>query len=262
MTSRPHFDDLNRRYSETDWVSEFQRLWAIFNHWLVLHVEKTQDRECIESLKTREEISTWITRIIRESQTKRTQRIADGVIGSILKFRENNSISRMFRDVSASSVIEPRLNYPWRPGVEKRIRKITSIAISEDMFVKAYRVHGVFLQDNMDFDLTLHQTLELVGVFGTGCCFYRNIPPSTGNKSKARELVNAFRAIPKLADFVSMIDSVETSSIVNDTIETLYNVRNTAMHGSLDFLDQQDNQAAHSACDVLNSLIQDIRDNW
>jgi hypothetical protein len=40
MTSRPHFDDLNRRYSETDWVSEFQRLWAIFNHWLFCMLKK------------------------------------------------------------------------------------------------------------------------------------------------------------------------------------------------------------------------------
>ena len=49
--TRPHFDDLNRRYAETDWVSEYQRLWAIFNHWFVAHIGNSQDRHCIEALK-------------------------------------------------------------------------------------------------------------------------------------------------------------------------------------------------------------------
>jgi len=38
MPKPAHYLDLARRYREVDWVSEFQRLWAIFNHWLIAHI--------------------------------------------------------------------------------------------------------------------------------------------------------------------------------------------------------------------------------
>lgn len=34
------------------------------------------------------------------------------------------------------------------------------------------------------------------------------------------------------------------------------------MHGSLDFLNEQDNAAARAAYDLFDSLIRDIRDRW
>lgn len=262
MTTRPHFDDLNRRYAETDWVSEYQRLWAIFNHWLVAHIGNTQDRHCIENLKTLPETTNWIYRIIEESKIKRAQRITDGLDGSHPRFSANNVLSRLFRDTMSSPFIEPRINYPWRSGTESRVKKSNAIALSEDMFIKAYRAHGVMLQENMTFDLTFHQTLELVGIYATGCCFYRDTPSTLGAEYCANQMVDKFRTIPELNILVSLVDSQDTTSISQDVIEMLYNVRNTAIHGSLDFLIREDNLAAKSACESLDSLIQDIRDNW
>jgi len=262
MTTRPHFEDLNRRYAETDWVSEYQRLWAIFNHWFAAHVGSSQDRPCIENIKSDQETTIWVNRIIEESKIKRPQRIADGLDGSHPRFAANNVLSRLFRDTINSPVIEPRINYPWRAGTERRVKKTNAIALDEDMFIKAYRSHGEMLQENMTFDLTFHQTLELVGVHATGCCFYRDTPSTLEPVYCANQMVNKFRSIPELNVLVSLVDSQEITTIAQDTIEMLYNIRNTAIHGSLDFLIRADNLAAKSACEALGSLIQDIRDNW
>jgi len=59
-----------------------------------------------------------------------------------------------------------------------------------------------------------------------------------------------------------MIESADPTNLASDVVETLYNVRNVAMHGSLDFLNEQDNAAARTAYDLLDSLIRDIRDRW
>ena len=262
MTSRSHFDDLNRRYVETDWVSEYQRLWAIFNHWFITHIGNTQDRHCIEAQKALPEMTSWTARVIEESRVKRPQRTSDGLDGSHPRFAANNVISALFRDAINSPVIQPRINYPWQSGAEPRVRIINALAIGEDMFIKAYRAHGVMLQENMTFNLTFHQTLELVGVYATGCCFYRHTPSTLESNYCAKQMVDKFRLIPELNLLVALADSTDVTNLTQDTIEMLYNVRNTAMHGSLDFLVKKDNLAAKSACEALDSLIQDIRDNW
>jgi len=262
MSTRPHFDDLNRRYSETDWVSEYQRLWAIFNHWLVVHVGNSQDRHCIETLKQLPETKVWIDRIIEESSFKRTHRNTEGLANSLPRFTADNVISRLFRDTINSPVIEPRITYPWRPGTESRVRETNSIAIDEEAFMLGYKAHGILLYENMVYDLTFHQTLELGGIHTTGCCFYLATPSTQDAKIYFEHLIDKFRSIPELSKVVSLFDSTQTTTIVEDTIEMLYNVRNTAMHGSLDFLITEDNSAARSASEALDSLIQDIRDNW
>jgi hypothetical protein len=71
-----------------------------------------------------------------------------------------------------------------------------------------------------------------------------------------------FRTVGSLADLVSMIDSDTPTAIEEDIVETLYNLRNVAMHGSLDFLREEDNAAARAGYDLLDSLIRDIRANW
>lgn len=262
MTTRPHFDDLNRRYAETDWVSEYQRLWAIFNHWFIAHIGSPQDRHCIQALKALPETTRWVERIVEESRIKRPQRVSDGFDGSHPRFAANNVISHLFRETMNSPVIEPRINYPWRRGREPRIRASNAIALDEHSFILGYRAHGEILKENMTFELTFHQTLELVGVHATGCCFYRNTPSTLQSQYCAIQMIDKFRAIPALNNMVSLYESTNITTLTEDTIEMLYNVRNTAIHGSLDFLEETDNSAAKAASEALDSLIQDIRDNW
>lgn len=262
MPTRPHFDDLNRRYAETDWVSEYQRLWAIFNHWFVAHVGNSQDRHCIEVLKSYSETKSWVERIINESKINRPQRVSDGLDGSHPRFAANNVISRLFREIRKSPVIEPRIKYPWRPGTESRVKITNAITLDEGSFIKAYRAHGVMLYENMTFELTFHQTLELVGIYASGCCFYRDTPSTIESTYCANQMIDKCRSITELDELVSLHDSSDLTAIHEDTIECLYNVRNTAMHGDLDFLIEADNAAAKAACEALDSLIQDIRDNW
>ena len=266
VESRPHFKDLRRRYREADWVSEFQRLWAIFNHWLVSHAQIQQDRAGIEHLKTEPELSRWINNVIKAAAYHRPHRVTDGLAGSYPRFASDNVISRFFRAVVASPVVEPRIHYPWRVGTERGVRPTHAITLDRDQFIVAYRSHARVLEERIaDFDLTIHQTLPALGVHTTGCCFYRG-PADTslpaGTTGHANRMVELFRADPCLAALVQLIESANPTDLGSDVVETIYNVRNVAMHGSLDFLNEWDNAAARAAYDVLDSLIRDIRDRW
>lgn len=266
MTSRPHFEDLRRRYREADWVSEFQRLWAIFNHWLVAHVGKTKDRDCIEDLKSSSELTRWVNNIVERTAVKRPHRVTEGFGGSYPRFTSNNEISILFRAVAESPTIEPRINYPWRAGTEPRVQPTNAIVLSGTQFRSAYEAHAEALGSvtGITYDLTLHQTLPFLGVDASGCCFYKcnqtTDPPE--NIHFAGDVLNRFRSRDELQSLVNLINSSSSTDLASDVIETLYNVRNTAMHGSLDFLNEQDNAAARAGYDALDSLIRDIRDRW
>ena len=267
MPKPQHFIDLERRYQETNSVSEYQRLWSIFNVWLVAHIDNAQDRQCIESFKLLPETQNWISRVINSAITT-PHRVTDGLQGSRPRFKSNNVISKLFRECSNSNVIEPRINYPWRTGTELRVRQSNAITLSESEFVLAHRCHGNILYQNMAYEgVTFHQALEILGVFGTGCCFYRDSPntdPTFPNNSEhySSIMVEIMRTKPEISQLVELIDSSTITSITNDTIELMYNVRNTAVHGTLDYLDNNDNSAARAASDCLSSLLKDIIQNW
>ena len=266
MTNRPHFDDLTRRYREKDEVSEFQRLWAIFNHWLLQHTGRTNDRDCIEQIKQCPELTEWIKKVVSSSELQRPQRVLDGYAGAHPRFTSNNCISEMFREVYSSSTVETRINLPWRPGTEQRVHITNAIVLTDDEFEKAYRIHAMVLDEGIaNFDLTLLQTLPALGIYATGCCFYRgdvDLSLPTNTDHWAQKMADLFSQEPLLQNLTSLIQSSQTTPLSSDVIETLYNVRNTAMHGSLDFLNKNDNAAARASYDVLDSLIQDIRDSW
>ena len=75
-------------------------------------------------------------------------------------------------------------------------------------------------------------------------------------------MIDKCRSITELHELVSLYDSSDVTTIHHDTIELLYSVKNTAIHGDLDFLIESDNSSARAACEALDSLLQDIRDNW
>jgi len=129
VVTRPHFTDLRRRYREADWVSEFQRLWAIFNHWLVAHVGNHQDRVCIEHLKAEPDLTRWIDEVIQSTAYNMPHRVTDGYGGSYPRFAADNEISYFFRAVAASPVVKPRINRPWRAGTEPRVQKTHAITL-------------------------------------------------------------------------------------------------------------------------------------
>ena len=76
------------------------------------------------------------------------------------------------------------------------------------------------------------------------------------------DVLAGLRSEPSLRDLVSLIEASERTSLAADVVETLYSVRNLAMHGTLDFLVVEDNATARAAFDALESLIRDIRDRW
>ncbi len=268
MPRPQHFIDLERRYQETNSVSEYQRLWSLFNSWLVDHIGTTQDRQCVEAFKVLPETKNWISTEINNSAITTPQRVTDGLQGSRPRFRANSVISTLFRECSKSNIIEPRINYPWRPGTNARVRQSNAITLCEADFVLAYRCHGKMLYDNISYPgITFHQSLEVLGVYGTGSCFYRDIPNSdttfpNNSIHYSGLMVDIMRAKPELSQLVELIDSTTITSIENDTIELLYNVRNTAVHGTLDYLNVDDNSAARAASDCLCSLLKDIIQNW
>lgn len=258
-----HFVDLRRRYRETDWVSEYQRLWAMFNHWLFTHSgRKKTDREAIEVLKVDVNLAAWVGNLVQSSAIPRPHNVNDGYSDSYPRFAADNEISLFFRAAQRSPVLEPRLNWPWRVGAEGRVKQTNAIALDVSLFRKAYEVHAVVLTDGIDLiDKTLHKTLELLGVSSTGCCFYRRAPANPASALEERT-ARAIRAEPTLAPLTSLLDSQVPTELAPDVVETLYNLRNVAMHGSLDFLVPADNAVARAGCDLLDALIKDIADRW
>ena len=168
--------------------------------------------------------------------------------------------------MAASPVVEPRINRPWRAGTDSRVRVTHAITLERAQFRAAYEAHAQVLQEGIaDFDLTIHQTLPALGVHTTGCCFYRGAVDTglpAGTKGYGNRMVDLFRSSPSFAELVHMIESPDPTDLASDVVETLYNVRNAAMHGSLDFLNEQDNATARAAYDLLDSLVRDIRDRW
>lgn len=78
----------------------------------------------------------------------------------------------------------------------------------------------------------------------------------------AKLALDQFRAEASLKPLADLADSTSPTTFSEDIVETLYNMRNAAMHGSLDFLKEEDNAAARAGYDLLDSLIRDIRDHW
>lgn len=267
MATRANFNDLKRRYREADWVSEYQRLWAIFNHWLVAEAGQTNDRACIENLKANPQIRIWIENVVSRSAYNRPYRVTDGYGGSYPRFAANSEISRFFRAAEGSPALAPRLNWPWHPGTESRVHQSHAITLTHDQFRDAYDAHHNVLASpsGITYDETLHQVLPALGVGATGCCFYR-IPVPSGTtpapSALAQMTLVQFRTVSSLVGLVSMIDSAASTTLDEDVVETLYNLRNVAMHGALDFLREEDNAAARAGYDLLDSLIRDIRDRW
>jgi hypothetical protein len=267
VATRPHFDDLRRRYREADWVSEYQRLWAIFNHWFFAHTGQQNDRRCLESLKSSPELTSWIDNVIQASAYNYPHRITDGYGGSYPRFAADNVISLFFRASQTSPTLEPRINRPWRPGSDQRVRSTHALTLTREQFRNAYDAHhrALALPDGILFDETLHQILPALAIGATGCCFYRVTTPasiSSNTRALAQLTLQELRTVGTLRELVYLIDSSTPTYLGADVIETLYNLRNIAVHGALDFLQERDNAVARAGYDLLDSLIHNVRDRW
>lgn len=266
MVDRSHFEDLRRRYREADWVSEYQRLWAIFNHWFSVHTGCQSDRQCIDALKTAPELTEWIEDVIRRSAYNYPHRVTEGYGGSYPRFAADNELSWFFRAAEYSPTLEPRINWPWRSGTDARVRQTHAVTLTREQFREAYDAHHRVLASpaGMPHNHTLHQVLPALGVGATGCCFYRIQAPAGipgGTRALRQMTLVELRKMESLGALVGMIDSPTPTTLEGDVLETLYNLRNVAMHGALDFLMEQDNAAARAGYDLLDSLIRHIRDS-
>ena len=258
--------DLERRYLEPDWVSEYQRLWAIFNHWFAAHTGLAQDRPSIEALKSEIKLSQWIGRRVRATEYPRPHTVLDGFGGSFPVFATDNEVSAFIRALDLSPTVAARINRPWRKGNDQRVRPTCAITLLPNQFERAYRLHAKILDEGFaDFNLTLHQTLPLLGVGSTGCCFFRTAIPTPvngGDSAYSEQFLNLLRSDLETKELAHLIDTQAPTTLVHDVVESLYNLRNVAVHGSLDFLVESDNAAARAGFDALDSLLRDIRDYW
>lgn len=265
-TTRPHFADLDRRYREVDWIAEFQRLWAIFNHWLKQQTNRCTDRDCIEALKTEPLLATWINDTVTRSSYARAPDVAGGYGDSYPRFAANSELSFFFRAAERSQILEPRLAFPWRNGTDPRVRVINTVILSEHEFRALYEAHASVLSSEAGivYSHTLHEILPALGVGSNGCCFYR-IPQTTPTPSVAalgQLTLHHLNQDGRSARFLDLISVQAPTLFSSDVIETLYNLRNVAVHGELDFLNASDNAVARAGYDLLESLIRDIRSRW
>jgi hypothetical protein len=264
MPKLSHDLDLARRYRELDWVSEYQRLWAIFNHWLISQTGRRVDRDALQVFKREARLHSWVSNYVAQTAYPRHTAVTDGYAGSYPQFAANNAVSLFFRAAQASPTLANRISWYWRYGTDQRVRPIAAVAISEEQFRALYDVHAQVLFEALSFNLTLHETLPHLGIGASGCCFYRSTPPAGSPPIGAApaRLLDLIRGKAQLSDVASLAQVNAPSTLGEDLVESLYNLRNVAVHGSLDFLDPFDNAAARAGYDVLDLLVQDIRDRW
>lgn len=141
------------------------------------------------------------------------------------------------------------------------------MALTKAQFRSAYVIHANLLASEWGIvqDETFHQALAALGVHASGCCFFRRSIPvglAESTTAFAKLALDQFRAEASLKPLADLADSTSPTTFSEDIVETLYNMRNAAMHGSLDFLKEEDNAAARAGYDLLDSLIRDIRDHW
>jgi hypothetical protein len=85
---------------------------------------------------------------------------------------------------------------------------------------------------------------------------------SSNTRALAQLTLQELRTVGTLSDLVYLIDSSTPTYLGADVIETLYNLRNIAVHGALDFLQERDNAVARAGYDLLDSLIHNVRARW
>lgn len=96
----------------------------------------------------------------------------------------------------------------------------------------------------------------------TGSCFYRdNFPSSTATGVQSQYFQQCWTEMDK-ENKLKILSEPKASPIRNglhsDLIEMLYIVRNAAVHGELDYLDEKNNQTARTGLTLLNALIKNI----
>jgi len=205
--------------------------------------------------------------VIHASAYNYPHRVTDGYGGSYPRFAADNVISVFFRAAESSPTLEPRINRPWRTGSDRRVRQTHALTLTREQFRDAYDAHHRALDSpvGMVFDETLHQVLPALGVGATGCCFYRVAPPisiSSATRALAQLTLQELRTVTTLSGLVSLIESNTQTEFGADILEMLYNLRNIAIHGALDFLQERDNAAARAGYDLLDSLIRNVRERW
>lgn len=259
----PHFSDLQMRYREIDSVTEFQRIWSALNQWFVRETAHSNDRACIDALKTDIRTVDWVKRIIAGSEPQRTDRLSEGYLAAYSRFKADNVLSRFFAAAQRSPVVRARIHHTWRTCSDTRIRPTHVLALTSDQFREVYDAHASALASELGIvhNETLYQTLSALGLRATGCCFARE-PQGVATSAMATLTMSELRKSPSLADFVSMVDAATPTTLAADAIETLYNVRNCAVHGSLNASTTEDNEAARRGCDLLDSLVRDILTHW
>lgn len=265
MASESHFDDLRRRYREVDYVSEFQRNWAIFNHWFKERYSAATGRDGIDALKSDDRL----VRVLMDLIDQGVDQIVASTIHSkhsktFYYFSCTDPISSFVAAFFTSTTLSGCANL-FGENAGFKVRPTNTIALTSDQFRRAYTEH-IGLHSNImtygSIEDDLRETLGILGVFYTGRAFYRDTPKKPSEPVAnffAQDVLTAFRSTPELTELVKLIDEPSPAPLTSDVVEMIYTTRNAAIHGSLDFLVDEDNRAARAALDVIEIILRAVR---
>jgi len=146
-----HDKDLERRFFGIDYVSEFQKHWAMFNKWFKNETGKDKDREAIKRLK----INPRVDKALR----KLTHRTLDPVIAKNLPqsikdyytYTNESLASSFVKACWHDSIIKGKLNL-FNPRIVKHVRGTATIHVTVGQYRSIHSINQKILAQNMHYE--------------------------------------------------------------------------------------------------------------
>jgi hypothetical protein len=260
--------DVERRYRPTDWVSEYQRLWAIFNYWLTNATKKgIPENQKIKIFKDQisDELDKWTSNLTRYARPTEVKQYSFLEIYS--RFESRSLISDFFmaiEDLPASLKADTHFE-----SVRKTKKYIVPLQLSSDALQVTHKIYSNLLSSEFGilYNVTFHDALNALKIEMTGPFLYRTAPTLKIQKEHAEfaaKLVDEFRKNEALQPLIDLIEAndKDVKSLSSEIIDRLYCLRCMAVHGDLDFLEETHNHVARTAFDLLESLIRAFIRGW
>jgi len=256
-----HDNELRRRYHKIDFVSEFQKYWAYFNKWFKVETGKSKDRDSIEALKGNNRIHKIIADLLTERQEHVPLFNFSIPARDLTAYLTDNQTSMFVRDSWLCPIIRNSLNL-FNPKVVNQVRGTATVHITIQEYRRTYTLCQE-MEARPQFmsyeDFSMSRLFEYGKIRHVGSCFYRESQSTSAPQSIFYDA--CWTAIEKDLNLVILKDlraSSHNPGICSDLLEMLYVVRNKAVHGTLDFVDERHNTVSRSGLFLLQAIIEKL----
>lgn len=253
--------ELARRYREIDFVAEFQKYWAYFNKWFMTQTGAANDRVGINALKTDPIITRILTGLFNEGHENARLFGSDRTERDLYDFLTENRVSGFVRACWECALIRDKINL-FNRLPDSGVRATGTVNISIEVWRDIYTIcRGVEAEVyNLDKKWGgMNKLFEYSKISNVGSAFFKDLTlPDPGLNPLLQECWQGIESDQSYADIVALRDWSATPGVVPDLMEMLYLVRNHAMHGELDFVDESHNAVSSAGLFLLQGIIEAI----